>query len=184
VQNDSDVVNAGRLRRAEPTGGSAFTAYGPQIVRYLSRRIPNPEDVRELAQEIFLRATRRFCRQDIAKPMAYLYTIARNVVCEFHTRQKQEREVLIFNTEEAYRAADDLCTDSQSTSCEVDDHQDLVYAIARLPEQLRQVMTMYARDGMSEVQIAAALGLPVDTILRYTRRALARIQKTLRRAYP
>ena len=176
-------MNAARPRRTEALAQSAFEDYGRKVLKYLSSRIQNPEDVRELAQQVFLKAIGSFHRQDIREPMAYLHEIARTVLYDFCARQKREREVVVFDTEEVDKAAETFSTDLESSSFAADDLQELMRAIAYLPKQLRRVMTMQLRDGMSEVQIAAALGLNVDTVSRYIHRAIVHIRKTLR-AYP
>src|SRR5258708_6578222 len=72
--------------------------------RYLLRRLRNRQDVRDLAQEVWMRLLRVEDPGRILEPMAYGHRAAANVLAEFEMRRK--REPVNFDSETFDKAAD------------------------------------------------------------------------------
>ena len=72
-------------------------------------------------------------------------------------------------------AAEETLTDSRASSPEglvdIDD------AVARLPVSQRVVLVLRTREGLSEQEIATALGIPVGTVKSRLSRARAAFRK-------
>src|SRR5688500_8747662 len=57
--------------------------YRRELHRYLLRRLRRPQDLDDLTQEVYMRLLRMDRMECIREPLAYLYSIAANVVADF-----------------------------------------------------------------------------------------------------
>src|SRR6202167_3281506 len=69
---------------------SIAARYGSRLRRFLSVRLRNADDVRDLAQEVFLRLLRVEGYESIRSPEAYLFTIASHVIHQHAVRRSSE----------------------------------------------------------------------------------------------
>src|SRR5689334_12901015 len=69
--------------------------YGPQLHRYISKRLRAGEDAQDLAQEVYLRLLKHRTEL-IREPLAYVYTVASRVVGEQHLRSDSR---IVFDSE-------------------------------------------------------------------------------------
>src|SRR5437762_12497655 len=76
------------------------TQYGRRLLRFLSVRMRNVQDVPELAQEVFLRLLRVEHHEAIRNPEAYLFTVASHVKHQ-HALRRSRSPVFIDITEAA-----------------------------------------------------------------------------------
>lgn len=153
-----------------------YDRHAATIHRYLRRRV-GPDDSEDLLTDTFLIAFRRRTTYDQARKSAlpWLYGIAANLVLKHH-RELGRRS----------RAFDRLATmDATEASFEldlVDHHADasevrrLLAVVNELPPSDREVLVLYAWEGLSYQDIAAALDIPVGTV----RSRLNRVRKNLR----
>lgn len=84
------------IRRAKKGDTTAFTeiydCYQPAVFRYIRYRIQNSQDVDDLTSEVFTRLVERIDRFTYrGRPLlAWLYTIARNLVTDYYRRTERE----------------------------------------------------------------------------------------------
>lgn len=156
----------------------------PAVHAYLLGRFGDPETARDLTQEVFLRAWRRFGEiQDLAeeRQRAWLFTVAKNLATDTYrsraTRDATAAALRQHATEVAPRA------DEPAASVERGERLDEVAAAVReLPDDLRVVLTMHAVAELSSRQIGAMLEQPPGTV-RY-KLALARRRLAARLSVP
>jgi RNA polymerase sigma-19 factor, ECF subfamily len=162
---------------AADLGVSAFRHYRRELHRYLLRRLRRPQDVDDLAQEVYLRLLRHDETKCVRKPLAYLYGIASHVVADFRIETEHERERLTFDSEACEQGSE------EPTSALPDDladrlnlQQQLERALAQLPPTHAAVLLAHKRDGLSYEEVAQKLNLSVHTVEKYITQAKARIR--------
>lgn len=157
--------------------GASFARYRRELHRYLMRRLRTPQDVDDLAQEVYMRLLRLDDDKIVRKPLAYLYGIAAHVVADFRIESEHEREHVTIDSDAAERGAD------QPAEVRLDDladrlnlQQQIDRALAQLPPTHAAVLVLHKRDGLSYEEVARELGLSVHTVEKYVTQAKARIR--------
>ena len=149
---------------------------------------PGPH-VEDLAQEVFLRLYRALpdFRGD-AQLSTYLYRIVVNVAQDEWKRRRRDREHLapepLFDDEEPGTWLENQPADAPRSAHMRDPEQILnqnqtlaavEHALLCLPEQERAVLVLYHQEDCSYEGIAAALGIPVNTIRTHLHRGRKRL---------
>lgn len=116
----------------------------------------------EIAQEAFVAVLGRWA--DLREPAAYLHRCVANSASMYHRRAGSARRKLA------------VIGDTQSASLGFDELAD---AVAALPFRQRAVIVLRYHGGLSEREIADALGCRPGTVKSLASRALARLQKEL-----
>lgn len=134
------------------------------------RMTRNREDAADLAQETFLRVWNSAAtwRPNRVKFTTWLHRIARNLCIDAHRRH---RDALAINDN---IAADGAAPADAPTSSQL--RRALDQALADLPERQRTAIVLCHRDGMTNRDAAAVLGVSVDAL----ESLLARARRTLR----
>lgn len=174
----SDMAPDTDIQPPSPPANSPVSVaeqYGKPLERYLMRRIRDGQDVRDLAQEVYLRLLRVGKAELAGDSPAYLYWIASHVVYEFKLRAKRER--VVFDSD----AVDALTehpaeVERDPISEELDREGQLNRALKRLPPAYRAVILMHKRDGLSFEEVARELQLSKHTVKKYVGRALAALR--------
>lgn len=145
---------------------ATFGRYTRELHRYLMRRLRNPTDTDDLAQEVYLRLVQLDDAKCIEKPLAYLYGVAAHVLADHMFDLKQRSHV------DWDEDADDWM---ESPACVLPDdladrlnlQQQIDWAIAQLPPTHAAVLLAHKRDGLSYEETAEKLGLSVFTVEKY-----------------
>jgi RNA polymerase sigma-70 factor (ECF subfamily) len=165
---------------------SMFGRYRRELHRYLMRRLRQPQDVNDLAQEVYLRLLRLDDEKVVHKPLAYLYGIASHVLCDFrieveHESQwfkRDQRGELIDADGNVLKGWDEH--PSQVVPDDIADRlnlqQQIDRAVAQLPPTHAAVLLAHKRDGMSYEEVAEKLGLSIHTVEKYVTQAKSRIR--------
>ncbi|WP_139651751.1 RNA polymerase sigma factor [Raoultibacter phocaeensis] len=133
------------------------------VFRYCYRHIGSREDAQDLTQETFLRFVRSGSRYtERGKPLAYLYTIARNLCADRHRMQKP-------GTVELDERIADPHVESEGF--------ELAEMISRLPETDKEIIALKYDQGLSIIEIAALLGLSRFAVSRKLAKALAALKR-------
>jgi RNA polymerase sigma-70 factor (ECF subfamily) len=140
-----------------------------KIYKYCFFKVKNAHVAEDLTQETFLRffAQHTYIRR--GKPLAYVYTIARNL-CMDHFRKKTTEPL----SEEITAPADDTLETSLS----------LQAAIQNLPEDMQEILLLRYTNDLSLGEVAAATGLSRFAIHRKTKLALAQLKSQLKEDFP
>lgn len=153
-----------------------FRQYTTLLHRFLARRLTRPQDVDDLAQEVFIRLARLGTPELVLKPRAYLCSIASNLVREFNLRNAREQEQIIFDSDTIDEAAErpsHIQPDELAERLNI--QRQLEWALKRLPPMQCAVLLLAKRDGLSHKEIARRTGLNVRTVDRYVFEATAKI---------
>ncbi|MFC0679927.1 RNA polymerase sigma factor [Lysobacter korlensis] len=143
------------------------------LLGYFRKRVAQPADARDLAQEVYLRLLSTDRRQAgaIADPEAYLFTVAANLVKE-EAVLNRKRTLLVDVTE----VFPELETSEDGIDERLEREQRerlLAEALQRLPPRHRAVMLMQYRERMSYADIAQRLGVSTHMVKKYVVKALA-----------
>lgn len=154
---------------------STFGQYRRELHRYLMRRLRQPQDVDDLAQDVYERLLKLDDERVVHKPLAYLYGVASHVLADY--RIEVERERVEYSSEEA----DDW---AEHPSCVLPDdlaerlnlQQQIDHALADLTPRQREVLLLHKRDGLSIDEIAAVLRISPETVDKHVVGAKTRIR--------
>ena len=128
----------------------------------------------DVAQDAFLQAFHRL--HDLREPELFgvwLLRIARREAIKVARASSRNRVKSIEDESEA--PSDERVTASGLSS----DSEQILAALARLPEHERLVVSLHYLEGQSVIEIGAALGRPVGTVTKQLSRAIARLRGKL-----
>ena len=150
------------------TGEADFTAFyraaWPNAVRLAALLVQDARVAEDLAQEAFTRVFPKWSR--VENPEAYLRVAVVNACRTWQTRRATERAKLPLVVGDAFA---DLAFDT------------LADAVAALPYRQRAALVLRYHLGLSEAEIAEALGCRPGTVKSLTSRALAALRKGIER---
>jgi RNA polymerase sigma factor (sigma-70 family) len=160
-----------------------------QLMRYIERRIPNPDDADDLMKEVLKRALQAKSPQLIEDPIKCLYGIARHVICDF-TKIEVDRTRAVLNSdlaesiaEHSLEAVSDARAAEEALAAQIAYERAVDQAIRHLPSTHRKVLLMTMRDGLTYAQAAKALNLYLNTIKEYAHQARAHLRVMLDPSY-
>lgn len=146
--------------------------YSDRLRRFLRSRLPNPSDVHDLAQEVFLRLLRAPNHEDIRSPEAYLFTVASHVVQQHHQKQATAPASL----EWFERFGEESLASADSAVAGAEFHERLEHlerTLDGLPPRAAMALLMQRVGGHSIGEIARELGVAEITVKKDLARALA-----------
>ena len=162
------------------------------VFRTLLRMTGSRERLDDLAQEVFLRLYRALpeFRGDSALS-TYLYRIVVNVAQDEWKRRRKERGVIAMAPAmeeeddagwiESF-AGDELTEHARNPEQRMEDAEvqaAVEAALRELPEMERAVLVLYHQEELSYEGIAAALGLPINTVRTHLHRGRKRLSQAL-----
>jgi len=164
-------VSKGRMKLEE-----LYDRYGERLHHYLTIKLASAEDAEDILQEVFLRLARYSIRWKLIKnEEPYVFRVARNEANRFLKRKHQNQ----INPENAPALArvinESLVTDSPDPS----DKESLSLALAKLPEEQREVVVLKFFEELSLKEIAAACGLSPNTVASRYRYGLSKLKSLL-----
>ena len=142
---------------------------GPQIWSYIRRRSIRQDEADEILQDTFLIVARR--QEDLLKAQskkAWLIGIARNLLRERGRRKRRG-------------AVTQLAQDPPTPVEEPEDARldSVRSAIARLPDQQREVIEMRIEHDLSYAEIAVAMAIPIGTVRSRLHHAVRAVRETI-----
>jgi len=178
-EKDNQLVE--RVRAGDVDAfGELYQHTHRRIHQYIRQMVPTTGDAEDLMQEVYLRAWSGLKQLQANEAFwVWLHRIARNAVLDWRKR-KQVSTVSLEST-----FTDD--EDGETEPVEVADWSEnpeqialseaMQEAVRSLPENHREVVTMYYLEDMGISEVAKVLGVPKNTVLS----RLARARETLRR---
>jgi RNA polymerase sigma-70 factor (ECF subfamily) len=148
------TMNTGKLIE------NAYELYFEKIVRYISFRINDSEEARDLAQDVFMRLLERsaFIYEEAAERL--VFTIARNLVNDYlrHHYCKQEVDRYLMD----YTNSADTTTESRLAASELASLEQKKLAL--MPQQRRTIYMMRRFDEKSAKEISEELNISRRTV--------------------
>ncbi len=148
------------------------------IYAYALSILQNPQDAEEAMQDTFITAwTQCGAYEPAGKPLAWLFTIARNRCYAYLRRQSAHPAVsleALLDQDAAWEPAD-----GDSFSDRSADRAALLAALSHLSDQERRLIYLHIVASMKHREIASALRLPLPTVLSRYHRALKKLRREL-----
>ena len=145
------------------------------VYSFILSIMKNPQDAEEVMQETYMKIwTSASSYQSQGKPLAWIFTIARNL-CYMKFRDQKHRadmgleELTGEETGELYLPLENLA-----------DAMALRAALELLKEDERQIVLLHASAGLKHREIAASLGMPLATVLSKYNRSIKKLKQNLR----
>ena len=145
------------------------------VYSFILSILKNPQDAEEVMQETYLKVwTSAAAYQSQGKPLAWMFTIARNLCYMKFREQKRQADVGLedLNGEEA----GEVCLQLENLA----DAMVLKAALDILKEDERQIVLLHASAGLKHREIAADLQMPLATVLSKYNRAMKKLKQYLR----
>ncbi len=157
-----------------------FERYRAAVTRYIRYLVRNAADAEDLAQEVFLRA--HFNRETLRDEQAmesWLFQIATHASIDRMRQRARAAE------READKPAEDLhiADQSQPSALTVVQQSEMSACVqkyvASLSDSYKAVLLMHDADGLTAVEIAELLNLPLTTVKMRLHRARRQLQAAL-----
>jgi RNA polymerase sigma-70 factor, ECF subfamily len=151
-----------------------YQALSPPLYRYAYRLLGNARDAEDIVAEAFHRllSALRHGNGPREHLSAYLYRIAHNLITDRYRRSPQTEAEL----DEAWEAADD---DPAEAAAQHIAQARARSALWKLTADQRQVILLKYFEGLSNEEVAAALGKPMGAIKSLQHRALDSMRRAL-----
>jgi RNA polymerase sigma-70 factor, ECF subfamily len=167
---------AARLRRRDPAAVEELhDRYGGVVFGYLLRVLGDRGTAEDVHQQVFLEVWQRGRSYDPGRggPGTWIMTIARSrAIDQLRRRVPEPRDPA---------AALELMEDPSSDVADLFDRWWLASVLAELPAPEERVLRMRFAEGLSQVEIADALGVPLGTVKSQMARGLERLRATMER---
>jgi len=150
--------------------------YKRQLHSYLLRRLGKPQNVDDLAQEVYLRLLRIDDSEFMRTPLAYLYRVAANVLSDWNAVEQRERHVTA-DSEELDRWAESAAAAwPENPNERLELSEQISKALEHLPPLQAAVLVLFEQEGLSYQEIAQRLQISVHTVEKYLTLARARMR--------
>jgi len=167
-----------RAKKGDPAAfAEIYDRHQPAIYRYIFYRVGDAATAEDLTSEVFVRLVERIDRFTYrGRPLlAWLYTIARNLVADHHRRAGRPSPLPLDERLTASAADPEEALARRLTQ------QRLIAAIAYLTEDQRQVLLLRFVEGLDNETVARMLGKSVGAVKALQHRALAALRRILER---
>lgn len=145
------------------------------VYGYILSFLKHPQDAEEVMQETYLKVwTLAGSYEPQGKPLAWIFTIARNLCLMRFRQQKHQADMSIYELEE--REPGEVCRDIELAP----EKLVLLDALSKLKEEERQIVLLHEAGGLRHREIAVYLHLPLPTVLSKYRRAIKKMAGELR----
>lgn len=157
---------------------SLYGDYYDKIVRYIFVRISNRSEAENLGGEVFLKALRSLgsYRGGKLQMPAWLFSIARNLVIDYHRKMSKRKHISIDEVEIA---------DSHNVEQEVETKSEvarLSKALQQVTPAQREVIGLRFFAGMSSFEVGKILGKSSGAVREMQRAAIETLRKQMAQA--
>jgi RNA polymerase sigma-70 factor (ECF subfamily) len=155
-----------------------------QAIGQLCHFVAGPRDGRDAAQEAFERIVVSVAKYDPTKGSfrSWALTVARNVCRDRLRRRGLERAAFLSDGETQTDLARTKELDPEASAVLRADVGTLEAALATLPEQMRTALVLFHFHEASYEEIAAALEVPIGTVMTWLHRGRKRLKASLEEA--
>jgi RNA polymerase sigma-70 factor (ECF subfamily) len=167
-----------RAKKGDPSAfAELYDQYQPAIYRYIFYRVDDVATAEDLTSEVFVRLVEKIDRFAYrGRPLlAWLYTVARNLVTDHHRQARRSLPLSLDN-----RLVAEATDPEETVEHRLTQHR-LAAAIARLTEDQRQVILLKFIEGLDNETAARMLGKSIGAVKALQHRALAALRHILER---
>lgn len=156
--------------------------YRQALFSWLLGMTGNRSDAEDLFQEIWMRVIKNAGRFSNVSFKAWLWKIAKNLLIDFRRKRRPDVSLDAVAEDNEVPLVDRLVAPDvdPARQIEMDDMtRSVMKAVATLPEMQREVFLMRTQGEFSFNEIAAALGIPLNTALGRMHDAMNKLKKLL-----
>lgn len=164
------------------------TQHSLALERYLARKLDNPDDASEVAQEAFIRLHRLEQPENLDNARAFLFQVATNLaVDQLRRRQlhfkflKAEKTLVVDGEPPDLNAAGASPEQILGARQKL---QAIEAAIDELPFKVKQAFLLHRQSGMPYSAIAQQMQVSVSSVEKYILQALQHCRSRLASMYP
>lgn len=157
--------------------GTEILPHERDLRLWLQRRFVAAEEVEDIVQECYCRLARVPEVARIAEPRAYLFTVARNIALEHRRRASVVRLETLSGTGEMQAGIDFLSPERILAARQ--DVGRLQSALATLSDRARRIFVMRKVEGLSQREIAEALGVSESVVENDASRSLRAVLRLM-----
>ena len=157
-----------------------FAEHSVALHAYFYRRVRTKSDAADLTQEVYLRMLRVIDTEAVRNPLAYLYTVASNLVKEHAILARRNANLLDIdeaNVQEQLGTLPSLESDFDATQLTAR----LRASLDQLPPNWRTAVILQLRYGYSYQEIAEHLGVSPNMVKKYLAQAFGRCRRHMTR---
>ena len=149
----SDFLLIQKIRNGDNCAGNEFVKkYSPLIYQYCFLHIHDRDCAEDMTQETFVRFFEAVMnRTDIAKVKSYLYRVAGNTVKNYYRKKK---ELLL----------EKLPDTVENNAADIEVRLDIERAVARLPDEIREITILFFFQGLKQKDISDLLGIKLSLV--------------------
>ena len=137
--------------------------------------IKHPQDAEEILQEVYLKIwTSAKSYKSQGKPLAWMFTIARNLCYMKFREQKHDSDITLEDL--SGTETGEVCSEIEMAA----DKMVLLAALSILKEEEREIVLLHTSAGIKHREIAASLKIPLATALSRYNRAMKKLENYLR----
>ncbi len=167
---DEAIINALAAGRSEAAFEALVAGYRRRVFGLAFSILRDRAAAEDLAQEVFVKLWKILHSFDgRAKLSTWVYAITRNAAISALRKRRASSSLsephVLAEAEAATASHDEVGADDST----------LWRAVAKLPDSQRQAVTLYYQDERPVEEVAAMLGLPVNTVKTHLHRARARL---------
>lgn len=165
-----------RAKQGDPIAfAEIYDQCQPAIYRYILYHVGESAVADDLTSEVFMRLVEKIDRFTYrGRPLlAWLYTIARNLITDYHRRGQRTQSI-----ESDKQILVDAIDVEETVEDKLAQHR-VVAAISRLTEGQRQVILLRFIEGLDNATVAQALGKSINAIKALQHRGLASLRRIL-----
>jgi RNA polymerase sigma-70 factor, ECF subfamily len=166
---------AQKMRKGnKPAARKIFNYFNPIVLRYLTKRISNPETAEEMAQEIFLKVIKKINQFDENQGnfSAWIWQITKNTLIDFY---RQKKIVIVPDLIDEYQNI--YFKDSQlEDKLKV---EDIIRKIKSLSREEQTIFNLYFISDLSYEEIGEITGKTEGSLRTMIHRINTKLRKNL-----
>lgn len=171
-QNELLEINLRRIARGHTDAiGEIYELTKSAVYGYVLSILKNAQDAEDVLQDTYVKVclnAESYHAQ--GKPLAWIFTIARNLALMKLRGQSRMTEIPEYEWEQIASGNQDFRSEDRIV---------LSAALTKISEEESQIVILHAVGGMKHREIAEWLGMPLATVLSKYHRAIRKLQKIL-----
>jgi len=182
VQSDADLAREA-LAGSEEASRTLVHRYATPAVNFIFRYVRDRGLAEDLAQEGFLRVFQRLGSYDPERKFSsWFFQVLRNLTIDYLRVNRISTSSLDELTEEGHAAGAVIDRDSASPEDQAGQTElaaAMARALAKLRPEYRDVVVLRYQEGLTQPEVAEALGIPSGTVKTYLHRARKELAEIL-----
>ncbi len=156
--------------------------YQKPVYNLMMRMVGNADDALDLSQEAFLRVWRSLKQFKFESSFStWLYKLSSNVCIDFLRQKKRAKTVVVELPDDASEQMEqpDPTPGPEESVMRADERERICAAMDELEPEYREALTLCAIHGLSYIEIAEVMDVPVGTVKSRVARAREKMRRKL-----